>query len=201
MYQRKVFNRYLTEVEERKLFRAVGQYGSALARRDLAWMKLIRQTGLRVTPLSRLTVKDAVEALASGKLRIRAETNKGRRGQEITVTRKLAPTLRQLLKVRRDMGYAEIPEEPLIMSRNHKPLSPRSFQARLRYWSRQAGLTAAVSPHWLRHTFAKRIIRRSTSTNPMPIVQHALGHADINSTAVYAWPDREELEAAIEAAQ
>jgi len=201
MYQRQVFNRYLTDSEESQLFGTIAKFGSPLARRDYAWMKLCRETGLRVSPLSRLIVQDAKQALRAKHLVVRGETNKAGKTYEIFLNTTARQMLHRLLRLRREQGFAEIPEDPLIVSRNHRAMSVRSFQARMKHWCEQAQLTLKASPHWLRHTYAKRIIERSSSQNPLCMVQHALGHSDINSTAVYTFPDREEYEAAIEAAR
>lgn len=196
--QRKVFERYLTEAEEKRLFKTVGQYGDVLARRDCAWMALLRQTGIRVGALAGLTVSDAQAARRSRRLDLRAEISKGGRAHSVPVNKKADAALRTLLSIRREMGHAQHPDQPLIMSRNHRGMSVRSFQARMQHWVRQAGLDVNASPHWWRHTIAKRAIARSTSTDPLGIVQGILGHADRSSTAIYAAPDREEIRQAME---
>ena len=198
--QRREFNRYLTEREEKQLFQFLRQFGEPLARRDYAWMRLARQTGIRVTPLSRLTCGDAREAIHGGRLYVRPETNKGGRGYTVYCTRKAKAALLDLLSIRRELGYAEDPEQPLIMSRNHRGMSVRSFQERMRKWCLAAGLGEIASPHWWRHTLAKRVMARSAAKDPRGITQHVLGHADIRSTAVYTGPDKEDLVDAMEAA-
>jgi site-specific recombinase XerD len=201
MYQRQVFNRYLTEKEEAQLFQTVRKFGSVLARRDYAWMMLARQTGLRVSPLSQLTLEDAKEALLDGHLQVRAETNKGEKPYAVYLNRTARKMLGRLIRIRREMGAPEMPDSPLIMSRNHHRMSVRGLQNSMAVWVKEARLKVKATPHWLRHTFAKRLVERSTARNPLVIVQHALGHSDINSTAIYTFPDRCELEAAMEAAR
>jgi len=201
MYQRKVFERYLTEKEEARLFSTIRKFGGVLARRDYAWMMLARQTGIRVTPLSLLTVADARLALTDGHLQVRPETNKGQRAYTVYLNKTAQQMLRQLLAVRRELGYPEASDEPLIMSRNHQGISVRALEVAMRRWVDLAELKVKATPHWLRHTLAKRIMDKSTARNPLGIVQHALGHADLNSTAIYTFPDRSELEAALEAAR
>jgi site-specific recombinase XerC len=68
------------------------------------------------------------------------------------------------------------------------------------HWREHTGLPVEASPHWLRHTLAKRIIARSTARNPLGVVQHALGHHSLNSTGIYTAPDRDELARALEEA-
>ena len=194
---RKVFHRYLTEPQEKSLFTTVKQYAGIHARRDYAWMLLLRQTGIRVNPLAELTVDDARQALKSGYLHLRGETNKGGREHEVFLNTKAQAALRDLLAIRAEMGHIQEGDAPLIMSRKHQGMSVRSFQARMKAWCLAAGLDCQASPHWFRHTLAKRIMQRSTAKDPRGIVQAALGHGHIQSTLIYTLPDKEEVAAAM----
>ncbi len=187
------FDRYLTGPEERKLLRTVGAFGNVLARRDHAWMRVLRQTGVRITAFSRLTVADAQAAIREHRLELAGAIQKGKREHGMHVTRKARRAFSDLLRVRKEMGATPDPDGPLVMSRKHQRMSVRSFQARLRYWGAQAGISVPVSPHWFRHTLAKRLIDASTSQDPLGVVQAALGHASRNSSAIYAAPDREQV--------
>lgn len=198
-YQRRVFERYLTEREERDLLRTVGQFAHILARRDHAWMRWMRHTGIRVAAASRFTCADARSALADGHQVVRRE--KGGRTTTIYLTRRARQALRDLLRIRREQGHAEQPDAVLVVSRRGAPLSVRSYQSRMRYWARIAGLRVTPSPHWLRHTLAKRVMARSTAEDPRGIVQAALNHASIHSTSVYTMPDREQVAAALDESQ
>jgi len=203
MYERRVFERYLKADEERQLLRTVAQFGQVLARRDLQWMTLLRQTGIRVGSLARLTVGDALQALSGPpphRLTLRADISKGHRGYQVLLTQKAQKALRALLKLRKEMGHPPVPAHPLIMSRNHRGISVRSLQDRMHKWVLAAGIGVEATPHWFRHTLAKRLIERSTANDPRAVVQHALGHRDSKSSAVYTFPDREELERSMEEA-
>lgn len=200
MYQRKVFERYLTLQEERQLLRTVAKHGDVLARRDAAWMALLRQTGLRVGALAGLTVLDARTALTGGRLHSRPEISKGERGYEIYLNKKARAALGELLRLRREQGHGDHPDAPLCMSRKRLALSVRSYQARMRLWVGLAGLDVAASPHWWRHTLSKRLMQQSTARDPLAVVQAALGHVSRNSTAIYTRPDREEIAQAMEEA-
>lgn len=200
-YVRKHFERYLTEAEEKAFFDYVRQFSDVLARRDVAWMTLMRQTGIRVTPMSLLTVSDAKKALSKGYLHVRPEINKRGKGYTVRLNKEAKKQLQVLILIRIEMGYSkDDTDAPLVMSRNHAGMSVRSYQTRMKYWLTRAGVNTHASPHWLRHTLSKRLIKHSTSSNPLGIVQAALGHSSIASSAVYAMPDKEELEAAMEAA-
>lgn len=200
MQTQQTFERYLTVAEERRLFATVRQYADALARRDAAWMAALRQTGVRVTAFSRLTVFDAQAALRTGYLTLPAAIQKRRQAHRVYLNRKARAAFRDLLRIRREQGHAEHPQAALVMSRNRRSMSVRSFQVRMRLWCARAGLDMQASPHWFRHTLAKRLVAQSTAQDPAGIVQSALGHRARNSTGVYMMPDREAVALALEEA-
>ena len=205
MRQRQVFERYFSEQEERQLMQCVrGASGlpgvpGVLALRDAAWMVLLRQTGIRVTPLARLTVGDARAALSRGALLVRGETNKRGREHKVPLNRKALDALGTLLKVRAALTSDHDFGAPLIISREHNNISVRALQQRMRMWCSRAGL-ADGSPHWMRHTLAKRLLARSTARNPLSIIAGVLGHGSLNSTDFYTQPDKEEIAQAMEVA-
>ncbi|MFZ5514670.1 MAG: tyrosine-type recombinase/integrase [Pseudomonadota bacterium] len=199
-YERRVFDRYLAVSEEKQLFRTIKQFGDVHARRDHAWMRLLRQTGIRVGALHGLSVHDAELAIKDGYLRIRSSINKGGRAYSVYLNKEARRALVDLLKIRREMGHPQHPDAPLVMSRKHQAMSVRSYQSRMQHWVQAAGLGIDASPHWFRHTLAKRIFSQSTAQDPRGIAQGVLGHASINSTAVYTLPDRESLARAMEEA-
>lgn len=198
---RQVFERYLTEAEEKQLMRHIGSVDSPFAKRDLHWMTLARQTGLRIGSIAGLTVGDANEAIRTRHLTVRDEIAKGGRGYSVLVNSSAEKALRALLKLRTAMQLSQAPDEALIWSRQGARMTTRQFQLRMKHWCAEAKLSIAASPHWLRHTLAKRLIARSTSTNPLGIVQAVLGQRSVNSTAVYTLPDREAVAADLEAAR
>jgi len=198
--RRRVFERYFTPSDERQFFKTVGQFSSVLAQRDLNFMLLMRRTGIRVTAMSLFTVGDAEIALLEGRFIIRDEISKGNKGYELNLTNAARINLRKLLKIRTDMGYGRDVSLPLLMSRNHRGLSVRSIQDRVKHWRELAGLSCDVSPHWFRHTLAKRIMSNSTARDPRLVVMDALGHDSFDSTLIYIQPDKEEVNLALEEA-
>lgn len=195
-----VLERFLTDVEERVLLHTIRRVNCVWARRDAAWMTLMRQTGVRVQACSLLTLADARESLRVGRLVLRAEVQKRKRSHEVPLTKRGQAAIRELLAVRRALGLPGLPEAPLVVGRGGRPLSVRSFQARMQHWRQAAGLTVDASPHWWRHTLGQRLVARSTASNPLLIVQAALGHADLRTTAIYTRPTREDLALSMEEA-
>lgn len=199
--RRAVFERYLTPAEEKALFGYVAQFKDPLAHRDHGWMRLLRHTGIRVGSLAGLTCVDAVRGLETGYLVAADAHAKGKRGYRVPLNKAAQSALRDLLKVRRAMGFPPLPDEPLVITYRGGGMSVRSYQSRMAQWREEAGLPVAASPHWFRHTLAKRVIAQSTARDPLGVVQAALGHSCRQSTAVYALPDREEVAHALEEAR
>lgn len=195
-----VLERFLTDAEERQLMHAVRRVNCPWARRDAAWMALMRQTGVRVRACSLLTVADARDSLRLGRLLLRADIQKRRHAHTVPLTKRATAAIRELLAVRRALGLPQLPDAPLVVGRGGRPLSVRSFQARMQGWRVESGLTVEASPHWFRHTLGQRLIARSTASNPLLIVQAALGHADIRSSAIYTRPTREDVATSMEEA-
>ncbi|MCB5187396.1 tyrosine-type recombinase/integrase [Methylobacillus caricis] len=193
-----MMKRYLTEGEQRLLLSAPKKFSDVLAQRDYAWMSLLNLTGFRVTEFSLLTVGCAHNALKLGYVFIPREHRKGKRKDHSKlVTQPVRDTLHELLNIRERMGYINHPDQPLVMSRNSKAMSVRSYQARVAHWAALAGLPDGVSPHWFRHTRAMNIMARTTSRDPRGIVQAELGHASIASTGIYTAVTREAMAAAL----
>ena len=189
--------KYFLPHEEKQLLTTVKAASSVIAERDYGWMCLLRQTGLRVGSLARLTVFDATEALRIGYL---FYIGKGNRPGKVFINKKAKMALKSLLAARQNMGYINDPDAPLIMSRNHNGIAIRTLQYRMTFWVEKAGLPLHASPHWWRHTMGIRIIERSTAKVPLLIVQSVLNHANIKNTAIYTRPGREQIEQSMEEA-
>ena len=220
-----IFEHYFTEAEEKQLFRTITRVDSLAAKRDLFWMKLMRQTGIRLSILAGpdvakiarardagieldpigLRVIDAQESLEQGYLQYRGSTNKRNKQHPIFLNKTARTCLEGLLKLHRkwcekrllDMPYAE---SPLILSRHCTALARRSYQQRMEYWCQEAGVSAGT-PHWLRHTWALRYLERTTDPGALRHVQAVLGHANINTTSIYTVPTKEKLAEAMRVAQ
>lgn len=195
--QRKVFERYLTDDEVRRLLGAIDKSAGYLSARDAGWVRLILATGIRIGTLAQLTVEDAQQALASKRLCIRPEISKGGRGYDILLVDKAADALKSLLRVRKQF---EPQADTLLLARTGEAMSVRTLQKRFREWVLAAGITRPASPHWLRHTLAKRIRKRSEADNPLEHVQLVLGHARLHTSQIYAMPDIEDIRKSMEAA-
>lgn len=194
-------DRYLTEEEQLRLLATLKERACAdlLGRRDAAVIRALIHSGLRIGEFSRITVGLALTALKTKYLFIPREHRKGQtRDHRCFVTHALRSDLEDLITVRYELRPGDCHEsDPLVIGRHGEGMTVRNFELRFAHWAGVAGLPPGVSPHWLRHTRAMNILRRSSARNPLGVVQSALGHESIRSTGVYTATPREEVEAAL----
>ncbi|MGI9832236.1 tyrosine-type recombinase/integrase [Vibrio vulnificus] len=210
------FLHYFTEQEEKLLFNTVKQTYGIYAQRDYYWMLLMRETAVRLgvlagpdadkakrfnLPMVGLTVGEAEQSLEEGYLIYRSENAKNQKKHPIALNKSAIHALKQLLKIHVEMSQGiewDTPrlERPLFLSRNRQAMSRRSFQSRFSTWCRLANVPEGT-PHWLRHSWAKRYLERTTSPDALRRVQAVLGHSNIATTSVYTTPDRESLSSAM----
>lgn len=199
--QERTMERYLTEAEQERFLRTLKERAcvEAIDRRDAAAFKALMHSGLRIGEFSRITVGQALEALRTGYLFIPREHRKGRAHDHMVfVTQALREDLQDLLKARHEINEADCHEDdPLVIGRTGDGMTVRALELRFKQWAELAGLPPRASPHWLRHTRAMNIVRRSTARNPLGVAQSALGHVSIRSTGVYTKTPREDVEAAL----
>ena len=74
------------------------------------------------------------------------------------------------------------PEGPVFRTRSGRALLPRAAGQIVSAAAVRAGLSAAVSPHWLRHAHASHALDRGAAVH---VVQHTLGHASLATTTRY----------------
>ena len=67
-------------------------------------------------------------------------------------------------------------------SRADKPITPKVLWEACREAAQRAGITKAVRPHLLRHSFATHLVEGGAD---LPTVQALLGHADLKPTSIY----------------
>jgi len=72
-------------------------------------------------------------------------------------------------------------------------LKPQGVQQVVAKYARRAGLPE-VTPHVLRHTFAKHVL---DAGEDLATVQRLLGHARLETTAIYTQPTARDLEVAV----
>jgi integrase/recombinase XerC len=154
-----------------------------LAVRDKAIMELFYSSGLRLSELTELRWEQL--DLASGMVTV---TGKGNRTRMVPVGRIASDALLEWRKVRAQ--FASFEQSHVFVSNRGNPISPRTIQARVRYWAKRQGMPQNVYPHLLRHSFASHMLESSSDLRG---VQELLGHANISTTQIYTHLDFQHL--------
>lgn len=177
----------LTDVEKKRLLKAVSNTKGKKAFRDFAVISLFLNTGIRVSELVGLDIDDV--NIPEKKITIRVKGGH-------TATRFLNARVRRVLdsylKQRRKMP---VETRALFISNQERRLSVRQVQRSFDEWIRRSGIEKNISVHGLRHTFATGLLER---TGNLALVQQSLGHRHISTTTIYAHVPSEELQNAME---
>lgn len=188
---------YLTENEEKQLFKHLSQLNTRQAQRDYVLLKTYRLLGLRRVEGVRLNVGDVWrQARLNIDERIAAKGATGVLDIPVELQRLFA----EFFKLKRQWGESLEDDAPLFVSRLGKRLTIRSINDIMAKWLSLAGIDHEVTPHGLRHTKGQRIVRDERILSPemqrraLQLANRQLRHKSMNSTMIYTAPSREEME-------
>lgn len=157
---RKTTMRYLTRP----------QVFALLSRLEEPWAWTAYATGARISELANAKVGDLQDREDRVLLRV---VGKGNTERTIALWGREADRLRALVKDRADR-----PDDFLFQA-----VSLRTFNRKLARAAQQVGITAKVSPHWLRHAHISHSLDRGAS---LVLVQATVGHRSLAATQHYA---------------
>lgn len=153
--------------------------------RDAAMITTLYATGLRVTELVTLPLRDA--NLERGYLRV---TGKGRKQRLVPLGDRAVERIAEYVELGRPALERDPAEKALFLTGRGRPMTRQGFWKLLRRHARAAGIQRPISPHKLRHSFATHLIERGAD---LRAVQAMLGHADITTTQIYTQVSRARL--------
>jgi len=154
--------------------------------RDAAIIELFYSTGIRLSELVGLDVKDVDPIDESVRV-----LGKGSKERIVPVGQ---PALEAISRYRHE---ARVVAGPLFLNKSRRRISARSVWLALRKYLAQAGLPAGTSPHKLRHTFATHMLDAGADLRS---VQSLLGHASLSTTQIYTHVTADRLRRAYESA-
>jgi integrase/recombinase XerD len=141
-----------------------------------AILMTVYSTGMRRAEMCQLKVED----IDSDRMLIHIRQGKCRRDRDGPLSPKLLETLRQYWLWMKPKTY--LFPGTVNGSRADKPITPKMLWEACREAAQRAGITKAVRPHLLRHSFATHLLEGGAD---LPTLQALLGHADLKPTSIY----------------
>jgi integrase/recombinase XerD len=144
-------------------------------------------TGMRRAELCRLKVED----IDSTRMIIHIRQGKGGKDRDVPLSPKTLETLREYWRWMKPKTY--LFPGTVNGSRADKPITPKVLWEACREAAQRAGITKAVRPHLLRHSFATHLVEGGAD---LPTVQALLGHVDLKPTSIYLHLSERHIKAA-----
>jgi integrase/recombinase XerD len=168
----------ITVEEVEAILAAAGAPGTPLAIRDRALIEILYATGARISEAVGLDIDDLDLESASVLLR-----GKGGKQRVVPVGRCAVEAVQAyLVRGRPVMAAAGTGGAGLFLNHRGGRLTRQSAWTVLSSASARAGVTAEVSPHTLRHSFATHLLDGGADVR---VVQELLGHASVTTTQIY----------------
>lgn len=150
---------------------------SAKEIRDKAMLELLYATGIRVTELITLKIMDVNMQLGYIVCR---DASKER---AIPFGNAAKDALERYLDGVREQMIEDSASVYLFTNCSGQPMSRQGFWKLIKAYAKKAGITADITPHTLRHSFAAHLVENGADLRS---VQEMLGHSDISTTQIYA---------------
>jgi site-specific recombinase XerD len=173
---------FLTPEEIGRMLSAISR-GTEKDLRDRSILELLFSSGLRVSELVGLN-RDHINTVRR-EFMVRG---KGQKDRPVYIGAIAAAHIGEYLAARTDslaplfISYRENQQHGVDTSGNYRRLTPRSIQRIIKGYALKAGITKAVSPHTMRHSFATDLLINGADIRS---VQTLLGHSNISTTQIY----------------
>ncbi len=185
--QRQRLPRFLYQEDVQKLLAAPDKE-TPLGLRDRAILETLYATGLRVSELASLTVRQADHA---SEILI---TGKGGKQRLVILGSHAQKAIETYLAEARPHLVAKAPPADalprLFLNRRGGPLTTRSVRRIVHRHLLRACAQHGIGPHALRHTFATHLLEAGAD---LRAVQELLGHASLSTTQIYTHVTRRRL--------
>jgi integrase/recombinase XerC len=145
--------------------------------RDRAIFELLYATGMRVSEVSSLKLKD-VEG-SRGSLRI---TGKGSKERTVFFGSSAASALHTYLQTRAELLPEGQHSEWIFLNSHGKRLTETRIRQILNQYLTKLGMQKKVSPHAFRHSFATHLLNAGAD---LRWIQELLGHSSLSTTQKY----------------
>ncbi|MCX6091974.1 MAG: tyrosine-type recombinase/integrase [Candidatus Bipolaricaulota bacterium] len=162
--------------------------------RDWAILHVALDTGLRVSEICALQLRDVI--LDAGHASLIVRDGKGGKRRGVKLGTALQEHLSLFVAWKESMGESLAPGAPLFVSSRDGALTRTAVYRVFRACADAVGIPARFSIHSCRHTYASMLYRASSFN--LRLVQKQLGHRSIQTTQIYADVLDEDAVAAVE---
>lgn len=178
----RILPKYLTEAEVELLIKEVSNGQSIAYIRDYVMIEIIYATGLRVSELVSLDIKD---------VNLREEyircIGKGFKERLVNIHKNAARALEYYIEdirpyLANKQDTFEKIHKPLFLNSKGFRLTRQGFWLILKKHGERAGIMTKITPHTLRHSFATHMLKGGA---PLRYIQELLGHSSIATTQIY----------------
>lgn len=176
--------RFFYEEELKMLFEA-NEGETPKEKRELAILELLYATGIRVSELTSIQLKDVDFSLSI--LRV---MGKGRKERYVPFGQFAQEAMELYVNEARPILMKKQQHETLFVNMKGLPLTARGVRYILNDVVEKSDLSAKIHPHMIRHTFATHLLNNGAD---LRTVQELLGHASLSSTQVYTHITNEHL--------
>lgn len=146
--------------------------------RDRTMLEVLYATGMRVSELVNLTL-ERVDL----NMKYIIAFGKGSKERIVPLGSVAAGFLQQYLnEVRPKLTHEERKTNIVFLAMGGHELTRQRFWQIIRTYGKEAGITKALTPHILRHSFATHLLDNGADLRS---VQELLGHSDISTTQIY----------------
>jgi integrase/recombinase XerD len=170
---------YLTKKQLKEIYDACLYKETFAKRRDYTIMRLMEETGMRISECLKLRLSD----LNLAELTVYISSAKNKKTRTVYLTTVLAREIRKYIDLRQQVSE-KVVATTLFSSCNGQPVSRRTITERIKNYGEQAGITETrVSPHTFRHTFAKNYL---TNGGDIFTLKDILGHSRLDMVYRYS---------------
>ena len=164
--------------EVERLLEQPDKLSTPAGKRDKAMLELLYATGMRVTELVSLNVRDV--NLRAGFVRC---FGKGSKERIIPIHSKAIRAVKGYLDDVRARLLGATGETALFLNRRGQRLTRQGLWLILKGYAKKAGIETEITPHVLRHSIATHLLHSGKMN--LRELQELLGHANISTTQVY----------------
>jgi integrase/recombinase XerC len=181
--------KWLSKQESAKYYHSVEQEKNTKKKaRDLAISRMMSGAGLRVEEVSDLNITDI--CLGKRRENVTVREGKGNKHRIIPLNEDVIESLEEWYKYRGEASNYE----PVFLSERNNRIGVRTIRYMVTGYAEKASLQD-VSPHTLRHTFAKSLIDQGVGLEQFA---YLLGHDNLETTRRYTQPGENDLRKSVQ---